>query len=47
MADDGTGAVLAVIAPDTSEDVKREIAQAMEAIAPRCDRSGGTQYRPD
>jgi type III restriction enzyme len=34
MADDGAGAVLAVIAPDASDDVKREIAQAMEPMAP-------------
>lgn len=34
MADDGQGAVLAVIAPDASDDVKREIATAVEAIAP-------------
>lgn len=34
MADDGKGAVLAVIAPDASDEVKREIAKAVEAIAP-------------
>ncbi|MGK2911511.1 MAG: DEAD/DEAH box helicase [Sphingobium sp.] len=34
MADDGAGKVLAVIAPDASDDVKREIARAVEAIAP-------------
>lgn len=34
MADDGKGAVLAVIAPETPDEIKREIAQAMEAIAP-------------
>jgi type III restriction enzyme len=34
MADDGAGAVLAVIAPDASDEVKREIAKAVEAIAP-------------
>lgn len=34
MADGGAGAVLAVIAPDASDDVKREIAKAVEAIAP-------------
>jgi type III restriction enzyme len=34
LADDGQGAVLAVIAPDASDEVKREIAQAMEAAAP-------------
>lgn len=34
MADDGAGAVVAVIAPDASDDVKREIAQAVEALAP-------------
>lgn len=34
MADDGTGAVLAVIAPDASDDVKSEIAKAVEPIAP-------------
>src|SRR5690606_30584548 len=34
MADDGAGNVLAVIAPDASDEVKREIAQAMEAVAP-------------
>lgn len=34
MADDGEGAVLAVIAPDASDEVKREIAKAVEAIAP-------------
>ena len=34
MAGDGSGAVLAVIAPDASDDVKREIAKAVEAIAP-------------
>ena len=31
---DGAGAVLAVIAPDASDEVKREIAKAVEAIAP-------------
>lgn len=34
MADDGAGGVLAVIAPDASDDVKREIAKAVEALAP-------------
>lgn len=34
MADDGKGAVLVVIAPDASDEVKREIAKAVEAIAP-------------
>ena len=34
MADDGAGAVLAVISPDASDEVKREIAAAVEAIAP-------------
>ena len=34
MADDGAGAVLAVIAPDASDEVKREIAKAVEAVAP-------------
>lgn len=34
MADDGAGAVLAVIAPEATDDVKREIAQAVESLAP-------------
>ena len=34
MADDGEGRVLAVIAPEASDEVKREIAKAVEAIAP-------------
>ena len=34
MADDGAGAVLAVIAPDAPDEVKREIAKAVEAVAP-------------
>ena len=34
MADDGAGAVLAVIAPEASDEVKREIAAAVEALAP-------------
>jgi type III restriction enzyme len=34
MADDGKGAVLVVIAPDATDEVKREIAKAVEAIAP-------------
>lgn len=34
LAEDGEGAVLAVIAPDAPDDVKREIAKAMEPMAP-------------
>ncbi|WP_165321696.1 DEAD/DEAH box helicase [Rhizorhabdus phycosphaerae] len=34
MADDGAGKVLVVIASDASDEVKREIANAMEPIAP-------------